>query len=122
MSDCMNSSRVGKFDIEIVQGSETNDIEIVPKQDDGSPISLSGYTAEMQIRPTVDSDTILDTLTTDNDRIDISTFEKDGSTYYKVTIKFPADDTSDYDFKRGVYDLELIDSDGNQLSRRRNNI
>lgn len=101
----------GVYDIEIEQGSDTNDIEIYPTEDDGSPIDLSGYTARLQIRPDVRSETLYDDLTTENSRIVIESFvenfEETPTTFYKIIIKFPNETTSAYHWVTGVYDLEL---------------
>ena len=102
----------GSYDIEIVQGSDTNDIEIVPTEDNDTPISLSGFTAAMHIREKVNSPTTLDVLTTANSRITITTYTEDGQTFYKITLKFPSATTILYTWDKAVYDLEIYNGGG----------
>lgn len=92
------------YDITIVQGSEENDVPIVPTEDDYSPIILQGFTARCQIRPTLKSNTVLDDLTTENGRITITEI---AGGLWQVTLLFPYLITSTYDFTNGVYQLEL---------------
>lgn len=99
--------RVGKHDLTIIQGSDNSDLVFTVANDDGTPIDLSGYTSRLQIRPNVNSSELFDDLTTENGRIVIDTVEVDGVTLYRVTAKFPNLVTTDYNFLKGVYDLEL---------------
>ena len=94
----------------IKQGSDKN-IIVVIKSDGENPDNLTGYTARMQIRQSIKSDTILDELTTENDRIEITPLEG------KLTIKFPNIVTSNYDFTKGVYDLEIVTGTPEVVSR-----
>ncbi len=64
---------------------------------------LSGYTAKMELRPFPTSDTIYDTLTTENNRLVI-----DGS---DIEISFPAKVTAKYKFSEACYDLLLLIGD-----------
>lgn len=68
-----------------------------------SPVNLTGCTARMQIRKTVNDATILDTLTTENGGI---VFEDAGTG--KLRIEIAADTSTAYTFNSGVYDLEII--------------
>ena len=88
-----------EYNITIKQNSDFNDITITPKEDDGSVVDLSGYTAKMQVRNRIDG-TELDSLTTENDRITI--LEVDD--FWDVTLKFPAVTSLAYEFTSGVYD------------------
>lgn len=99
-------SKVGRMDLNIIQGADINDLTIVPTYDDGGAIDLTGFDARMTIK-SEDLSQTFDTLTTDNSRIEIISFEKDGETFYKIKVKFPNSDTSSYSFKKGVYDLEI---------------
>jgi len=99
---------VGVYDITIIQGSDNCDVSVVPTEDDDSPISLNGFTARMQIRDCVDSSTILDTLTTANSRITITSYVEDAETFWRVKLLFPSAITSAYTWENGVYDLELV--------------
>lgn len=70
------------------------------------PYPLTSHTARMQVRRTVESTTPIITLTTENGRISID--EEDGI----ITLVITADDTAELT-SSGVYDLEIIDADGN---------
>lgn len=98
------------MNLNIVQGADINDFSVIPIYDDDSPVDLSGFDARLQIRSSVDSSSILDELTTDNGRIVISSYVEDGDTFYSIDVKFPNDITTDYDFLKGVYDLEIYKS------------
>ena len=86
------------------QGSDEY-FDLVVKSDGITPDNLTGYTARMMIRQSIRDDTILDELTTENGRIEITPL--DG----KLRVLFPSLVTSGYDFTRGVYDLELVSGD-----------
>ena len=102
--------RVGVYNIEIIQGSDTNDVAIIPTYKK-EPISLEGFTARMEIRSEKDSSEVLDELTTENSRIEINSYVENSKTYWRLVLKFPNSTTTAYEFKRGVYDLEVVDSD-----------
>lgn len=67
------------------------------------PVNLTGCTLRMQIRKSVTDSVILDTLTTENGKLEI-TSAVDG----KLNIKIAAATSSAYTFDRGVYDLEVV--------------
>ena len=70
------------------------------------PKSLTGWTARMDIRDSLDDDTTLVSLTSPTDLvIDLSTAE--------IQILISATVTAGLDFDEGVYDLELEDGTGN---------
>ena len=69
------------------------------------PWNLTGYTARMQVRRTIDSSTVLISLTTENERITLS-----GASGI-IELDISATDTSTIT-SSGVYDLEIIDSNG----------
>lgn len=71
-----------------------------------TPIDLTGYTARMQIRSDVDSDTVLVSLTTENGGITL------GGTDGTVTLLISATATAALTWDEGVYDLELVSSGG----------
>ena len=104
----MVCEKVGSYDICIVQGSDTNDVELFLTEDDGSPIDLSTATARMQIRLSKSSKVVYDELTTENGRISVESFVEEGETFWKVVLKFPNGVTSNYSWLNGVYDLELV--------------
>lgn len=66
------------------------------------PVDLEGYTARMQLRPKINSDIILDTLTTENGKLIIDNVDK------TITIEIPASVTEDYNFSIAFYSLELV--------------
>jgi len=70
------------------------------------PVDLTGCTARMQVRESIDSENIFIELTTENGRITLGT--TDGS----VSLDINATDTAALDWKRGVYDLEIIFANG----------
>ncbi|UYF70491.1 phage baseplate upper protein [Acinetobacter ursingii] len=89
-----------KFKIKINQGATLR----IPFTwtSNGTPINLTGYSARMQIRPDIDSPTIIHELTSENSGI---SFEP---SLGKFTIFIPASVTADFSFETAVYDLELI--------------
>jgi hypothetical protein len=70
------------------------------------PIPLIGYTAQMQIRETLDSTTTIAELTSSNGGILID------NTNYTISINIPANQTRQFTFSTAVYSLELTDSSG----------
>lgn len=71
-----------------------------------TPVDLTGYTARMQIRATIDSTTIIQELTTSNGAIIINNTTK------TITLNIPAEVTAAYTFSTAVYSLEMISSGG----------
>lgn len=67
-----------------------------------TPVDLTGYTARMQIREKVTSDTVIYTLTTENSCISFDNVLK------TITLFIPDSVTADFDFTTAVYGLELI--------------
>lgn len=76
------------------------------KEDDGTVIDLSGYTARMQVRSTVESATAIVSLTTANGRIEI-----DGP-LGTVTLILTATETDALPAAAYLYDLELVSGTG----------
>jgi len=71
-----------------------------------TPVNLTGFTARMQIRETVESTTILHTMTTENGGITL------GGTAGTIALLISATDTAALTFDAGVYDLEIISAGG----------
>lgn len=67
-----------------------------------TPVNLSNYTARMQIRSDIDSDSVIYELTTENSGIVFDT------TLKTITLNIPASNTAQFDFESAVYGLELI--------------
>ncbi len=98
------------IDLEVYKGSTF--VKIIQWKT-GTPalaINLTGCTARMQIRKSVNDSTILDNLTTENNRLEI-TEPLNGK--FKITI--PASASTAYAFTSAVYDLEIIFTDGSVI-------
>lgn len=72
---------------------------------DFQPLSLTGYTARMQVRPYMGASKTADDLTTENGRIVI---EDNG----RVRVILTHEATSKYKFDEGVYDIEIVSAEG----------
>lgn len=81
-----------------------------------APVDLTGYTARMQLRANVDSDTILEELTTQNGKILIDT------SGYGIVLLLGAAVTAAYTFSNAVYSLELVSGTGEVTSLLTGNI
>lgn len=91
------------YDIELDQGSDA----VIPFEmydANDTPLDLSGYTARMQIRPSVGSATINDELTTENGRLVIT-----GGT---ITATWPNAVTTAMRYGDSVYDIEIVSASG----------
>lgn len=88
------------YDLYIEQGAEFTK-RFIWKDSTGTPVNLTGYTARMQIRPTVGSDTVLMENTTENGRIAL------GGSAGTIDVTLGATITAEL-AKGGVYDLELV--------------
>lgn len=75
---------------------------------------LSGFTARMQVRRTIDSSTSLVTLTTENGGLDINPTDEEDKTHH-IRI-YMADEVTASITSSGVYDLEIENSSG-EVSR-----
>lgn len=71
-----------------------------------TPVSLANYTARMQIREKLSSETVLHSLTTENGGIVLDNTQK------TITLFISADTTADFDFSSAVYGLGLVNSSG----------
>ena len=67
-----------------------------------TPINLAGCTARSQWRSTIDSPNVLNSLTTENQKILID--ESAGT----ITLHLQATETASYTFTSVVYDLEVV--------------
>lgn len=72
------------------------------KDDDDSLIDLTGYTARMQVRPNVNSSSLVLDLTTENGRITL------GGVAGTIDLVVAADVMATLNPQIAVYDLELI--------------
>ena len=71
-----------------------------------TPIPLAGYTAQMQIRESIDSTTVIHELTTSNGGISIDPVN------YTISFNIAAVTTATFNFDAAVYSCELTDSQG----------
>ena len=81
-----------------------------PKAPLPPPVNLSGYTARMQLRTSIDAPDVLLELTTENTRITIDALQG------LITLAIAAPDTAAMTFTSAVYDLDIISPSG-QVSR-----
>lgn len=95
----------GVYDFYIEQGATFNQ-PLVWKDSSGTAVNVTGYTARMQIRKTVDATTVILTLTTENGRITV------GTSNGLITLLVSAADTAALTSFCGVYDLEVISPTG----------
>jgi len=100
------------LNIEIDKGSTFRSDLIWKEGVSETPKDLTGYTARMQIRPDIDSETILHEMTTENGGIAITELEG------KISLFISDTDSTAFDWEEGVYGLELIDTAGSNDVRR----
>lgn len=100
-------------DLSIDQGSTWTHAFIVNQPaPEGTPVEslvpadLTGYTARMQVRKTVDNPHILLELTTGNDRIIITSLTG------RIDLLVDAATTAALNFTTAVYDLEIVSAGG----------
>lgn len=91
-------------DLVIFRGLTVNKV-ITWKNSAGSAVDLTGYTAKLQVRESVDSGIITE-FSTANNRITIN------ASLGKITLKMLASDTAALPLISGVYDLRLTDAAG----------
>lgn len=90
------------YDITIEQGA-TYQLSVTWKDENGTPINLSGFTARMQVRKSSQSDDVILTLTSDESDQSITL----GGALGTIDIEIPATVTEDLTLRRAVYDLEM---------------
>lgn len=99
-------AKAGELNLVIEQGA-TFDPVLTWKDQNGALIDLTGFTARMQIRDTVDAPDTLHELTTENGGIAL------GGGAGTITLSISAADTAAFDFEQAVYDLEVEAANGN---------
>ena len=92
---------VGTYNIQHHQG-DTLGMLLTWKDEDDSLVDLTGYTARMQLRPSVDSDEITLELTTENGRITL------GDAAGTIELDVDATDTAAILVSTYRYDLEMV--------------
>ena len=95
-----------KHNIDIEQGATFEFNMKWIQEDEVTPVDITGYTARMHVRESVESATILLELTTANLRIAL------GDAAGTIRILVSAADTAALNFTQGVYDLELVNTGG----------
>ncbi len=91
----------GLVDLNIQQGSTYKHNFIYLDQDE-RPWNLTGYSARMQFRRHINSEDVLYSATTDE-----GGFIIDGIGG-RVKLEIPAETTEKFDFRRAVYDIEVV--------------
>jgi hypothetical protein len=89
-----------------IQQGATFTRSFVWKSASGTPVDLTGYSAQMQVRKSVTSPDVIVELSTANSRIVL------GGALGTIVLTLTALQTSAITAKAGVYDLELSASDG----------
>lgn len=91
----------GTYNIEAFQG-DTFTLPIVWRDENRDLVDLTGYTARMQVRVTVDADDFLLELTTENGGITL------GGTAGTIDLTVSAEDMALIDAGSYKYDLEMV--------------
>lgn len=99
------TTQPGKYDIVIYQGATYSRV-LTWKDENSTPINLTGYTARMMMRQEYDSVDPFITLTTENGGITL------GESAGTITLTISAAATSAIAVDCGVYDLELVSGSG----------
>lgn len=94
-----------QYDFEIEQGT-TVIKPFIWKDSTGAPVNLTGFTARMQVRATIGAVEPLVSATTENSKLQI--IPEEG----KVILVLSAEETAAFQWKRGRYDLELVQDNG----------
>jgi len=81
-----------------------------------TPIPLAGYTAQMQIRETLESDTVIAELTSSNGGVLIDVVN------HTVSINITSAITTNFTFDTAVYSCELTDSSSRVIPFLRGNV
>jgi len=92
------------YDLLIEQGATFS--QLITYKEAGVAINLTGYTARLQVRSTLESASTVVELTTANGRIAL------GGAAGTITLTISATDTAALTSGRGVYDLELVSGGG----------
>lgn len=98
-------SEPAKLPLRIRQGA-TFRKHLLWKSPLGVPIDLTGCVARMQVRPEIESSTVLVELTTENGRILL------GGVDGTLILELDPATTAAFDWDSGVYDLEIQHANG----------
>jgi len=107
----------GRYSFIIEQGT-TVDFEIQYKDSNNTPVNLTGYSARMQLRPSVGSDIVYLTLSSslNNDGTGLNMSGSNGTTpptSGSIGIYIASCTSSLLSFDTAVYDLEIYSGGGN---------
>jgi hypothetical protein len=91
----------GKLNLSIEQGATFTHV-LTWKDELDVAINLTGATARMQVRDSIDGEVLIE-LTTENDRLSIPV-----GTDGKIHLEISATDTAAMTWVKGVYDLEVV--------------
>lgn len=105
-----------KVNLTIYQGSTFRWRATLKSGSPAVPVDLTGYTARMQIRTTVDAAAAEVDLTTENGGITL------GDAAGTIDLYLTAAATTLYAWPEGVYDLELIAPNGDVTRRLRGGV
>lgn len=102
----------GKYSFLIEQGATTN-FQINWTDESGSAIDLTGYHARMQVRPSVESDTVYLSLSSslEDDGTGLNLSGSDFTTPLQsgsIAVYISADTSSLLNFNEAFYDLEMV--------------
>ena len=97
----------GVYDLAIEQGA-TFKVIFQWTDANNTPINITGYSARSQIRPTIESATVMVDATIANGKLSIVNPATDG----KVQLLLSATDTAALASGTAVWDLELVAGDG----------
>lgn len=105
----------GRYSFIIEEGATLN-FEINWKDEDGNPINLTDYHSRMQIRPAVESSTVLLSLSSSlaEDGTGILLSGSNGTTPLQsgsIGVYIAAATTEGLDFNEAYYDLEMVKDD-----------
>lgn len=95
----------GRYNINAEQGA-TFQQQLVYRDSSNALVNLTGFTARMQVRATIDDTAVTLSLTTENGRIAL------GGALGTVTLTVSATDMAAVVAGQYVYDLELVSSGG----------
>ena len=97
------------YDLLIEQGATFS--QVITYKESSVAVNLTGYTARMQVRATLESASTLVELTTANSRIAL------GGAAGTITLTISATDTAALTAGRGVYDLEGVATISRNVTR-----
>lgn len=95
-----------KLSLKVDQGGTFTKLVTWKTGDPALPVDLTGCTARMQVRASVEATAVLASLTTENGGITL------GGVLGTVALRIEATATALYTWVQAVYDLEIVFGDG----------